>query len=152
MGDSGASAVRQPLERVVCRERGDRSEGKEGESNLTDPCEPRGKEDHRQNHDHQKPGRNRLDEDHEKSEEEQEYDDGIERGRREVRQKRHPRAPMAPPGITLWRCLDHMADVDRFPATEVHHLSGAEPPGAHRTDVLPIAVDDLVPRTYLPGG
>src|SRR5207249_10607140 len=102
MGESGASAVRQPLKGVVCRERGDRPEGKERESNLTDPCEPRGKEDYGEDHEHQESGRNRLDEDHQKPEEKQEHDDGVERGRREVRQKRHPRAPKAQPVITLW--------------------------------------------------
>ncbi len=74
MGESGASPVRQPLKGVVCRERGDRPEGKERESNLADPGEPRGKERYREDHDHQASGWNRLDEDDQKAEEEQEHD------------------------------------------------------------------------------
>src|SRR5207249_8105965 len=51
--------------------------------------------------------------------------------------------------ITLWRCVDDMADVDCFAAPEVDHLPSAEPRGADGAHFLPMAHDDLVSRSNL---
>src|SRR5207244_11906694 len=58
-------------------------------------------------------------------------------------------APISRLPITLWRCVDDMADVDRFAAPEVDHLPSAEPRGADGAHFLPMAHDALVPRSNL---
>src|SRR6266571_7067990 len=85
------SAGREPLEGVVCDERGRGPQRQERKSRLADPREPGRKKDRREKDDHQEPRWNRLDEDDEESEEEQEHDERVEGRRGQIRDQRHPR-------------------------------------------------------------